>query len=122
MADRRRHPRTACDLLVKWQRVESDRAVPGHHVATGPVSKAAARDLSRNGLAFVADAEVEVGATLLLSLERSFVGPPLSALGRVVRCAEETSGFVVGVELTWIECTVPEQALGLQPENAWTLL
>jgi hypothetical protein len=122
LVERRKHRRTACDLRVRWQRVDTEHQPAGQRVATGPVGEASARDMSPGGLAFLADSAVEVGATLLLSLERSFGGPPLSALARVVRCAADGERWLVGVELTWIECTMPEQALGLTPENAWHLL
>jgi hypothetical protein len=122
LSERRKHPRTPCDVRIRWQRVHVEHDEPGHLVATGPVEVALGRNLSRGGLAFVASVELEKGTALLVSLERSEGGPPLSALGRVARCEREDLGFLVGVELTWIECTMPEQALGLQPENAWTLL
>ena len=125
MAERRKHPRSRCDLRVSWQRVHVDESAPGHLAATGPVVVATARDMSRDGLAFTTAEPLAVSAALLLSFERSFGGPPLSALGRVVRCERDPAAdreWVVGVELTWIECTLPEQALGLNPESAWTLL
>jgi len=122
LAERRKHPRTPCDLRVRWQCVLAEHGEPGHLVATGPSFTASARDLSRNGLAFVTSSPLVPGASLLLSLERSFGGPPLSALGRVVRCEQDPEGWLAAVELTWIECVAPEQALGLQPENAWMLL
>lgn len=122
MAERRKHPRSDCDLRIRWQRVQVDDAAPGHLAATGPVVVATARDMSRGGLAFVAQEALDVGAALFLSLDREFGGPPLSALGKVVRCDGDAGAWTVGVELTWIECTMPEQALGLNPESAWTLL
>ncbi len=73
-------------------------------------------------MSFTSSSPVEVGAALLLSFERGLGGPPLSALGRVARCDPEGAEFVLGVELTWIECASPEQALGLNPASAWTLL
>jgi len=122
LAERRQHPRTTTDLRVHWQRVVIDAAAPEHLVATGPAGTASARDMSRAGLAFVTPSELTVGTALTLALDRSFGGPPLSALGRVVRCERDGGQWIVGVELTWIECVAPEQALGLHPENAWTLL
>ena len=122
MTERRKHPRTTCDLRIRWQRVHVESDEPGHLVATGAVEVAAGRNLSRGGLAFVTSTRLEPGSALLVSLDRSQGGPPLSALGKVARCEPEGEAFLVGVELTWIECTLPEQALGLQPENAWTLL
>jgi hypothetical protein len=122
LAERRKHPRTRCELRVRWQRVHAERDATGPLTPSGPVETASARDFSRAGLAFSAAAPVEAGAVLQLTLERSFGGPPLSALGKVVRCDADGGEYVIGVELTWVECTTPEQALGLDPQNAWTLL
>jgi hypothetical protein len=121
LAERRKHRRISCDLSVRWQRVQEDADSGGHLFASGPVETADARDFSRGGLAFHVRAPLEVGATLQLSFERGG-GPPLSALGRVARCDRDGDAWVAGVELTWIECAAPEQALGLSPANAWTLL
>lgn len=122
MSERRKHPRRRHDIRVRWQIVgedpgRSDRAPgPSEHIS------AVTRDFSERGLGIVADQPVVADTLIALELERSGGGPPLSALGRVVRCEPVDDGFLLGIELTWIECTSPERALGLAPVTAWTLL
>lgn len=122
MVERRRHRRRQHAVRIRWQRVLGDDATSSQPVLTGSHETATTRDMSDGGLLFTSREPVEVGVALALELDREFGGPPLSALGRVVRCDRDDDGFVVGVELTWIECTQPEQALGFSPESAWTLL
>lgn len=119
MVERREHPRVAKRIRVRWQRVDSKGAEAKR---VGPVEATSTLDVSRGGLGFPVAEALPVGTLLALELEREFGGPPLSALARVARCAAEGEGFVAGVEFTWIECALPDFALGLAPENAWTLL
>jgi hypothetical protein len=125
VVERRRHPRRPYNVRIRWQRVRDDAAAPAP-IATGSSHETSTtRDISNGGLTFVAKEPLEVGAPLALELDREFGGPPLSALGEVVRCERDQrdeEGFLVGVKLTWIECSQPERALGLSPESAWTLL
>jgi hypothetical protein len=119
VSERRSHPRIEKKIRVRWQRVDAE----SHDAAkVGPVEASVTRDLSPGGLGFPVADELAVGTVLALELEREFGGPPLAALCRVARCARESDGWLAGVELTWIECALPEFALGLAPSNAWTLL
>jgi len=88
----------------------------------GPVEATHTRDVSKGGLGFPVAYEIEVGTILSIELDREFGGPPLSALARVARCVREADGWFAGVEFTWIECALPETALGLSPQNAWTFM
>lgn len=120
MFDRRKHPRVAKEIRVRWQLVDADHP---DAPKIGPVAAAQTRDVSKGGLSFHVDEPLAVGTVIALELEREFDGPPLSALGRVAHCREdEGGGYVVGSEFTWIECALPDVTLGLMPENAWTLL
>lgn len=119
LAERREHPRVAKRIRVRWQRVDDER---GDAKRVGPVEAGVTNDVSRGGLGFPIPEPLPVGTLLALELEREFGGPPLSALARVARCVADGAGHFVGVEFTWIECALPETALGLTPQQAWTLL
>jgi hypothetical protein len=119
VAERRKHPRFAKQIRVRWQRVD---AAARDAAKVGPLEATQSRDVSRGGLSFYVAAEIAVDTVLAIELDREFGGPPLSALARVARCARDEKGLYVGVEFTWIECAAPETTLGLSPENAWTLL
>ncbi len=120
--ERRKHPRRALALQVRWQQVD----LTGHHPAAAidaaEMRGATSCDFSDGGLAFRVEAELAVDSALALEIERGFGGPPLSALGRVARCARVEGGYLVGVELTWVEATQLDVALQAQPESAWRLL
>jgi hypothetical protein len=117
--ERRAQPRISEAIRVRWQRLESE----GREAAkVGPVVASVTRDVSDGGLSFAVESELPVGTVLALELEREFGGPPLSALARVARCVRDAAGLFVGVQFTWIEDARPDPAIGLAPENAWTLL
>jgi hypothetical protein len=120
--ERRKHPRRTQDIRVRWQIVGEDAGRAERAPGPSDHESSVTRDFSERGLGIVADAPVDADTVIALELERSGGGPPLSALGRVVRCEPIDDGFLLGVELTWIECTSPERALGLAPVTAWTLL
>lgn len=119
MAERREHPRVEKRIRVRWQRVDAEG---GDAKRVGPVEASVTLDVSRGGLRFPVAEPLPVGTIVALELEREFGGPPLSALARVARSVVEDGACSVGVEFTWIECALPDFALGLAPENAWTLL
>ncbi len=119
LSERRKLPRVAKRIRIRWQRVET---AARDAVKVGPVEAAFTRDVSKGGVGFPVAQEIEVGTLLAIELDREFGGPPLSALARVARCVREEGGWFAGVEFTWIECALPETALGLSPQNAWTLM
>ena len=120
--DRRKHPRRKLAICVSWRRI--DLSAPDSTVgfAADSMERAETVDFSDGGIGFIAAEPLPIGAALALQLERESGGPPLSALGRVARCVRQDDRWLAGIELTWVEATEPDVALGMQPENAWTLL
>ena len=119
MFERRKHPRVAKRIRLRWQRVDTTE---GAAVKVGPLEAAFTRDVSKGGLGFTVPQAIETGTILAIELDREFGGPPLSALARVARCVREGDAWFAGVEFTWIECALPETALGLTPQSAWTFM
>lgn len=120
--ERRKHPRRSLALQVRWKQVDPGVPPGGCEVVGAAMESAVTVDFSDGGIAFVVPGALPVGAALAIELERETGGPPLSALGRVARCAAGPAGWLVGVELTWVESATPSLALGVTPESAWTLL
>ncbi len=120
--ERRKRPRRKLALRVSWQPVDPDGTPSAQSPVPSAMRHAATCDFSEDGISFLATEPLPVDRPLALELERPIGGPPLSALGRVVRCAPVEGSWLVGVELTWVEATQPDVALGAAPENAWTLL
>lgn len=119
--DRRKHPRRPLALRVRWHVVESGRGTPATAIERDRCEESMTLDTSDGGLAFHAGAPLPVDASLAIELEREPAGPPLSALGRVARCAADGARWRIGVELTWIEELRTDVDVGLHPENAWLL-
>ncbi|MSR47616.1 MAG: PilZ domain-containing protein [Planctomycetes bacterium] len=120
--DRRKHPRRKLAIRVSWRRIDLPASNSTTGFADDPMERAETVDFSNGGIGFIAAEALPIGAALALQLERDTGGPPLSALGRVARCVEQSDGWLAGIELTWVEATEPEVGLGMQPEKAWTLL
>src|SRR5262249_14257035 len=117
--ERRKHPRVAKRIRVRWQCVETNG---GPAAKVGPVEATPTRDVSEGDLGLSVSHPIGRRPVLARTLGRESGGPPLSALARVARCIREPDGHFVGVEFTWIECALPETALGLSPQNAWTFM
>jgi hypothetical protein len=120
--ERRKHVRRPLEVRLQWKPVVLDDQKPTAEMAGAGMREAVTVDFSHGGLSFFADEQQPVGSALALQLEREFEGPPLSALGRVARCKAIDGGWLLGVELTWVEATHPDAAQMNQPESAWTLL
>jgi hypothetical protein len=120
--ERRKHQRRPLAVRLRWRMVDFGSPLTAMELADSSMESAVTVDFSDGGIAFLAPGELPVGVALALQLERDLGGPPLSALGRVARCEERRDGWLVGVELTWVEATQPDVGLGTAPESAWTLL
>ncbi len=120
--ERRKHSRRPLAVRLHWRLVDFGSPLATAELADASMQPAVTVDFSDGGIAFLVPGELPLGVALALQLERDLGGPPLSALGRVVRCEERPDGWLVGVELTWVEATQPDVGLGMAPENAWTLL
>ena len=120
--ERRKHVRRPLEVRLQWKPVVLDDQKPTAEMAGAGMREAVTVDFSHGGLSFFVDEAQQVGSAVALQLEREFEGPPLSALGRVARCKEIDGGWLLGVELTWVEATQPDAAQMNQPEGAWKLL
>ncbi|MBM4013486.1 MAG: PilZ domain-containing protein [Planctomycetes bacterium] len=120
--ERRKHPRQPLAVRLHWRLVDLGSPLATAELADAGMQPAVTVDVSDGGIAFLVPCELPLGAPLALQLARDLGGPPLSALGRVARCEERSEGWLVGVELTWVEATQPSAGLGGVPETAWTLL